>query len=299
MDRIIEYIVKKEELPSTTGEYLRQKGCSRQILIQLKKTQEGIMVNGKWAYVSTPLAAGDHVKILLREAGSSPHILPVPMDLDIFYEDQDILVVDKPADTPVHPSIHNHENTLANGVAWYFRQKGEPFVFRCINRLDRDTTGLLILAKNSLAASLLSVQMKERQIRRTYLAVVAGLPHPLEGTIDAPIARKPGSAIERQVDLTSGERAVTHYQVLESHDGISLVRLRLETGRTHQIRVHMKYLGTPLLGDYLYYPDHSHIKRVALHSYSLEFRHPMTGESLYFSTPLPPDMSVLFPSVSP
>lgn len=295
MNRIIEYIVKKEELPSTAGEYLRKKGCSRQILIQLKKTPEGITVNGQWAYVGTQLHPGDCVKILLRETQASPHIIPIPMDLNILYEDQDILVVDKPADTPVHPSIHNYENTLANGMAWYFHEKGEVFVFRCINRLDRDTTGLLLLVKNSLSASLLSAQMKERQIRRTYLAAVSGIPQPPKGIIEAPIARKPGSAIERQVDFAAGERAVTHYQVIASQGDLSLVRLHLETGRTHQIRVHMKYLGTPLIGDYLYHPDYSHIKRVALHSYSLEFRHPITGEELYFSTALPRDMSSLFP----
>ena len=174
MERIFEFTVKPEEVPCTLGEYLRARGFSRQIIIHLKKTPMGIQVNGQWAYVRTALKEGDIVRILLKEEESSEKILPVPMDLDILYEDPDILVVNKPADTPVHPSIHNYENTLANGIAWYFQQKGEPFIFRCINRLDRDTTGLLILGKNAYSASILSSSMKNREIRRTYLGIARG-----------------------------------------------------------------------------------------------------------------------------
>ena len=183
MERIFEFTVKPEEVPCTLGEYLRARGFSRQIIIHLKKTPMGIQVNGQWAYVRTALKEGDIVRILLKEEESSEKILPVPMDLDILYEDPDILVVNKPADTPVHPSIHNYENTLANGIAWYFQQKGEPFIFRCINRLDRDTTGLLILGKNAYSASILSSSMKNREIRRTYLGIARGTPVPLKGTI--------------------------------------------------------------------------------------------------------------------
>ena len=256
----------------------------------------GIQVTGQWAYVTTVLQAGDLVTIHLSETESSEKIPPVPMELDILYEDQDILVVNKPADTPVHPSLHNYENTLANGIAWYFQQKGAPFVFRCINRLDRDTTGLLILGKNAYSASVLSSQMKKREIHRTYLGAAQDIPQPPEGTVAAPIAREKDSAILRCVDFQRGEEAVTHYETLCTEKGSSLIRFSLETGRTHQIRVHMKYLGTPLLGDYLYNPEYSKIKRVALHSYSLEFRHPVTNEELYFQSPLPKDMAELFPS---
>ncbi|MBS6678396.1 MAG: RluA family pseudouridine synthase [Clostridiales bacterium] len=296
MERIFEFTVRPDELPCTLGEYLRARGFSRQIIIHLKKTPMGIQVNGQWAYVRTVLQAGDLVTIHLSETEFSEKIPPVPMELDILYEDQDILVVNKPADTPVHPSLHNYENTLANGIAWYFQQKGEPFVFRCINRLDRDTTGLLILGKNAYSASVLSSRMKKREIRRTYLGAARGIPQPPEGTVTAPIAREKDSAILRCVDFQRGEEAVTHYKTLCTEKGSSLIRFSLETGRTHQIRVHMKYLGTPLLGDYLYNPEYSKIKRVALHSYSLEFRHPVTNEELYFQSPLPKDMAELFPS---
>ncbi len=296
MERIFEFTVRPDELPCTLGEYLRARGFSRQIIIHLKKTLMGIQVNGQWAYVRTVLQAGDLVTIHLSETESSEKIPPVPMELDILYEDQDILVVNKPADTPVHPSLHNYENTLANGIAWYFQQKGDPFVFRCINRLDRDTTGLLILGKNAYSASVLSSQMKKREIHRTYLGAAQGIPQPPEGTVTAPIAREKDSAILRCVDFQHGEEAVTHYKTLCTEKDSSLIRFSLETGRTHQIRVHMKYLGTPLLGDYLYNPEYSKIKRVALHSYSLEFRHPVTNEELYFQSPLPKDMAELFPS---
>ena len=227
MERILEFTVRPDELPCTLGEYLRARGFSRQIIIHLKKTPMGIQVNGQWAYVRTVLQAGDLVTIHLSETEFSEKIPPVPMELDILYEDQDILVVNKPADTPVHPSLHNYENTLANGIAWYFQQKGEPFVFRCINRLDRDTTGLLILGKNAYSASVLSSRMKKREIRRTYLGAARGIPQPPEGTVTAPIAREKDSAILRCVDFQRGEEAVTHYETLCTEKGSSLIRFSL------------------------------------------------------------------------
>lgn len=294
MNRIFEYDIKDTDLPCNAGEYLKRIGCSHQILVRLKKTEKGILVNNAWAYVRTQLKAGDLLKITLTEEAPSENIVPIPLPLSIVYEDRDILLLNKPADMPVHPSSNNYDNTLANGVAWYYAQKGESFVFRCINRLDRDTTGLLILAKHALSASVLSAQMKNRGIHRTYQAVVAGTPPFSEGTVDAPIARKEGSVMERCVDFEEGERAVTHYRVLKKGKDCSLLELSLETGRTHQIRVHMKHLGCPLLGDYLYYPDFSQIHRVALHSCALSFPHPMTGEAMHFEAPLPEDMKKLF-----
>lgn len=293
MNRIFEYTITPSDVPCTVGEYLKKKGYSRQIIIHLKKTEHGILQNGEWAYVRTPLVPGDVLKITLLEESASEHILPVPMEPDIVYEDEDLLVVNKPFDMPVHPSIHNYDNTLANGMAYYFQQKGETFIFRCINRLDRDTTGLLILAKNALSASILSNDMKARKIHRTYQAVVSRIPVPASGTIDAPIARKEDSAIERCVDFEKGEPAVTHYRTLETKENLALVELSLETGRTHQIRVHMQHMGCPLLGDYLYNPDFTLINRVSLHSYSLSFLHPITGKSMYFCAPLPKDMAGL------
>ena len=289
MNRIFEYTIKQENIPCTVGEFLKNKGFSRQIIIQLKKTHQGILVNSEWAYVRTQLKINDILTIHLLEEAPSENIIPVPLPLNIVYEDEDILLINKPADMPVHPSINNYDNTLANGIAYYYKMQGKSFVFRCINRLDRDTTGLLIIAKNALSASILSNQMKKREIHRTYLAVVSGIPEKETDTITAPIARKENSAIERCVDFINGERAVTHYQTVASKEDYSLLKLSLETGRTHQIRVHAKYIGNPLLGDYLYNPDFSKIQRVALHSYRLNFVHPITEKPMSFSAPLPKD----------
>ena len=177
----------------------------------------------------------DRVKSLLtirlREEEASEHIAPVPLPLTIVYEDEDLLVLDKPPDMPIHPSMGNYENTLANALAYYYEQQERPFIFRCINRLDRDTSGLLIVAKNAYSSVVLSAQMKERHIHREYLAVVQGLA-PERGTIDAPIGRQPGSVIARCVDPVSGEPAITHYtRVAASPDGTySLMRIHLDTG---------------------------------------------------------------------
>jgi 23S rRNA pseudouridine1911/1915/1917 synthase len=301
MKRTFTYTITSQEAGTEVGNYLRSLGYSRHILVYLKKTENGILVNGEWAYVRTVLREGDILSVYLAPEESSPNIVPVSMPLSIVYEDEDILVINKPADTPIHPSQNNYDNTLANGIAFYYQQKGDTFVYRCINRLDRDTTGLLIIAKHMLSAAILSQMMLDRQIHRTYRAVAAGIA-PKEGTIDAPIGRAEGSAIERTVDFLSGERAVTHYRRVyteTSADGesYSLMELCLDTGRTHQIRVHMKYLGYPLLGDYLYHPDYRVIKRQALHSYRLEFTHPITRQPLSFTEDIPDDMKAIFRKV--
>lgn len=255
----------------------------------MKRAEHAILLNGLPAFGRTILKEQDVLKILVpEEVGPEESIIPVKIPLDILYEDEDILVLNKPADMPVHPSAGNYENTLANGVAWYYKQQGKTFVYRCINRLDRDTTGVLVLAKNPLSGALLSAQMKQRQIRRTYLALTDGIP-PKKGTISAPIARMDDSVITREVNFEHGETAVTHYERLDVNNGYSLVELHLDTGRTHQIRVHMKYIGCPLPGDFLYHPDFDRISRQALHSFQLEFTHPITGKPMRFLTPVPED----------
>jgi len=215
----------------------------------------------------------------------------MPLPLEIIYEDEDLLVINKTAGMPIHPSQGNYDNTLANACAYYFQQKGEPFTYRCINRLDRDTTGLLILARHAYSASLLSSMVAKREIHREYLALATGLV-PDFGMIEAPIARVDGSTISREVNFETGEFARTHYKRLEYKNGYSLVSLKLDTGRTHQIRVHMKFIGHPLPGDFLYNPDYSVIQRQALHSYRLTFTHPITGAPLQFTAPLPADMQL-------
>ena len=273
-------------------EYLKEELGLSSRLIRSASVDKRIFVNNKAVKMNYILNANDNILIDLMK-DETQNIDPENIPIELVYEDEDILVINKAADMPVHPSIGNYDNTLANGVTWYFKEKGQHFVYRCINRLDRDTTGALILAKNPYSAAVLSAQMKQRQIRRTYLAIVQGIA-PEQGTIDAPIGRAADSTIERQVDFANGESAVTHYERLATYHSYSLIELHLETGRTHQIRVHMKYIGHPLPGDFLYNPDYRIIKRQPLHSFQLEFAHPVTRENMCMTAPVPEDFADAF-----
>ncbi len=290
MNRILTYEVKKEQENLRIEQYLRRHRYSRQNLTELKKMPDSILVNGIPRYLKQRLASGDILTVHIQETESSEHIPPISIPLDIVYEDEDILVINKPAGMPTHPSMNNYTNTLANGLAWYFQTQGKAFVFRCTNRLDRDTSGLTVVAKHMLSSNILSSMAVHHEVSREYLALVRGNITPAQGTIRAPLSRKPGSIIERTVDFENGESAVTHYRVIKEQNGHSLVSLQLETGRTHQIRIHMKYLGFPLIGDYLYNSDMEYMQRQALHCCRLAFCHPVTGEHIAFSAPLPMDM---------
>ena len=290
MERIITYTIDSASAGLRIEQYLRRRGYSYQNLTQLKKMRESILLNGAWTYMRTSVKDGDILAVHIQEPESSPNIPPVKLPLDIVYEDEDIIVVNKPAGMPVHPSLNNYENSLANGLMYYYREQGKPFIFRCTNRLDRDTSGLTVIAKHMVSSSILSSMGMRHEITREYLAIVRGALNPSEGTIDAPIGRAGSSLIERKIDFENGERAVTRYRVAKEQNGHSLVSLILETGRTHQIRVHMKYIGYPLVGDYLYNPDMEYIDRQALHSHRLSFTHPVTGEKMEFTAPLPTDM---------
>lgn len=293
MNRIFHYQITENEQGTTVLDFLRKKGFSRHILSSMKADKEALTRNGQRIGGREQLLAGDHFRVRLLETIDSDGIVPVSMPLSILYEDEDILVINKPADMPVHPSIGNYTNTLANGVAAYLDAKDEHSPFRCINRLDRDTSGTLILAKNAFSAAVLSTQMRNRQIRRTYLAVVEGITPP-NGTISAPISRVDDSVIERHVDFLRGEPAVTHYERLEVKNEHSLLEIHLETGRTHQIRVHMGYIGHPLPADYLYHPVYDCFKRQPLHSLQLEFRHPVTDKPMCLLAPVSEDMCNAF-----
>lgn len=293
MDRIFHYQITENEQGTTVLDFLRKKGFSRHILSSMKADKEALTRNGQRIGGREQLLAGDHFRVRLLETVDSDGIVPVSMPLSILYEDEDILVINKPADMPVHPSIGNYTNTLANGVAAYLDAKDEHSPFRCINRLDRDTSGALILAKNAFSAAVLSTQMRNRQIRRTYLAVVEGITPP-NGTISAPISRVDDSVIERHVDFLRGEPAVTHYERLEVKNEHSLLEIHLETGRTHQIRVHMGYIGHPLPADYLYHPVYDCFNRQPLHSLQLEFRHPVTDKPMCLLAPVSEDMCNAF-----
>ena len=291
MDRCIWYQADETSQGLTVRRFLQGKGFSRQDLIRLKNQASSIQRGGADLRLNQKLEAGDEIAVRIREMDECASILPVHIPLKILYEDEDLVAVDKPAGMPVHPSYANRDNTLANALTWYYQEKGEKFIFRCCNRLDRDTSGVVLVSKNVISASILSEMGVRREIGREYLAIARGkLPAPW-GTIDIPIGRKPGSIIERTVDPLHGEEAVTHYQLVAERKGYSLVLLRLETGRTHQIRIHMKYLGTPLAGDYLYNPDMEKIGRQALHSFRITLRHPVQGKELTITCPMPADMA--------
>lgn len=295
MKTTMTYLIQQQDIQKTVEQFLLSNGYSAALIRRLRHTEQSILKNGSPVYTTYRLDEGDSLAVTLPEEHGSENIVPVPMDLDIRYEDRDLLVVNKAAGIPIHPSQGNHDNTLANGIAWYLGEKGEAATYRAINRLDRDTTGLLILARHALSACMLSEMVRTHAIRRCYLAAASGLVPP-EGVIDAPIARAGDSTIERCVDFERGDSARTHYRTLcyNRDTDCSLVELRLETGRTHQIRVHMKHIGHPLPGDFLYNPDYRLIGRQALHSWQLDFIHPIKKEPLHFEAPLPEDMRRLF-----
>lgn len=291
MNRNIDYIIDEDSSGLRVEQFLRRKRYSGQNLSEIKRMPKSILVNGVHYYMRQELSTGDHLQVRICETQNSEKIPPTKLPLDIIYEDEDLLVLNKPAGMPIHPSLNNYINSIANALAYYFQSQGKPFIFRCCNRLDRDTSGLTIVSKHLVSGSILSDMTKYREVHREYLAIARGSVTPSEGTIQAPLGRKEGTIIERTVDWEHGEDAVTHYKVVKEANGHSLVSLRLETGRTHQIRIHMKYLGYPLIGDYLYNPDMEYMTRQALHSHHMEFTHPITGEHMSFTAPLPEDMA--------
>ncbi len=295
MNRVLDYVISSEDQGFTIMNYLRKQGFSRHILHTMKGDSGNIQWNGARGFGNTVLKEGDQLHIRVPETEICT-ALSRELPFEVLFEDQDLLGISKPPFMPVHPSMGNYENTLSNGIAFYAQQKGESYPIRCINRLDRDTTGVLLIAKNPLSGAILSTGIRHREIHRTYLAIVEGK-IPLSGTIREPIGRVDGSVILRQVDSLHGEEAVTHYERLDYCEGYSLVKVWLETGRTHQIRVHMKYIGHPLPGDYLYNPVYDRIKRQPLHSWRLQFHHPITGEEMVLTAPIPSDMELAYPGL--
>ncbi len=290
MQRNFTYTITEEFHNRTISSFLKEQGYPHAVMVHLKKTPESILLNGRWEYMNTRIKTGDLLEIKLIENESSKKIPPVYAPFSVVYEDEDILVIDKPANMPIHPSLNHYEHTLANAVCYYFANQGIPYTFRCVNRLDKNTTGLTIVAKHMLSSAILSQDVAVKNIKREYLAIVAGETDDF-GTIDAPIGRKDASTIERQIDYENGERAVTHYRKIGTKNGYTLVSLILETGRTHQIRVHMSSIGHPLIGDFLYHPESVELPRQALHSHKLAFIHPITKAAMEFMVPMHPDMA--------
>lgn len=294
----LQYVVPPEEDGFILKTILQKRlGVSRKLLSRVKLTDQGIMVNGERKYISVHVQAGDLVEVRM-EREQSDDILPQDLPLQYLYEDQDLLIVNKQAGMIVHPTHGHYVNTIANGVVYYWQSKGESFRFRPIHRLDQETSGVFAIAKNAYVHQQISEQMIAHTIHKEYMTLVYGNVEADKGTIEGPIDRDPEQPHMRIV-TPDGYHAVTHYEVEARFGQLTLVRIQLETGRTHQIRVHMKHIGHPLVGDKMYMLSEYNelaeqidqmIDRQALHAYKLGFTHPSTRQWIEFTADLPEDM---------
>lgn len=290
----LEYVVKDLSLYKTVRQVLKSEFNMSNKLITKLKFNKLILLNSTETYLDKLLSIGDVVSCSLDYEEESENIVPTKMDLNILYEDDCFLILNKSYNMPVHPSILHYDNSLSNGVKYYFDLIGLKKKIRPVNRLDRDTTGIVIFAKNEYIQECLIKQMQNKTFYKEYLAILNGVPNPPSGVIDAPIARKENSIIERCIN-PNGDSAISCYKVIDTNfkSDISLVSFVLKTGRTHQIRLHSKFIGHPILGDTLYGVPSALIKRQALHSYKVRFIHPITKKKLKLEAPIPSDIQTL------
>ena len=255
------------------------------------KREKTVLVNGQFKKPSTNIVKGDLIEVKIDE--DMANFEPQNLKLDIIYDDFDIIMVNKPPFMVVHPTKSHFDKTIANGVTDYIIKKNEKLKVRFVNRLDMNTSGLVIVAKNAYAHHVLSKDMSDDKVSKKYITVVKGIVKDDEGTINQPIYRPTEDSVKRVVD-ERGQASITHYKVLERLNDATVLEVKLETGRTHQIRVHMNYIGHGIIGDELYgYVDETLINRQALHAYSLEFMQPRTKENLVFKANIPKDMKEL------
>lgn len=288
----IKWQVEKNQHKCLLRDFLRkEKQISRLALTDIKKYGK-LLVNGVEVTVRAVVSFGDEVTVVFPVEKRSEGLQARNIPLSVVYEDDHLLVINKQAFLVTIPSIYHPEQSLANAVLYYYDRNEIPFTFHAVNRLDRDTSGLLIVAKHRYAHDLLTKQQRLGQVKRTYLAIVHGLIKNDVGTISAPLGRKEESMIEREVKV-DGQEAVTHYKVVKFLEHETVVQLQLETGRTHQIRVHMASIGHPLLGDDLYGGLITKINRQALHSWQLDFFHPILKQNMSFNVAPPEDINKL------
>ena len=290
--RYLEFPVLPQEEGKRVDAILRRHGLSTSAVRRAKRRPHGLLVDGEDIYTSYLVHAGQVVSILCDDKAPSD-IVPNQGPVDILYEDPDLLVVNKPPHLAVHPCAGSWDDSLGARLVHYYHTIGLEADFHPVHRLDKGTSGLMVVAKHPAAQHALTAALHSDGFLREYLAVCEGCPSPPTGTVDAPLGRTDDSYIRQEV-RPDGKSARTHYQVVIPGKEFSLLRLVLETGRTHQIRVHMAYLGHPLAGDFLYGTENPElIDRPALHSCHLELCQPFTGEQLVFDAPLPEDMKRL------
>lgn len=285
------YTVKQNDTYKTLKEVLKAYfKISDRLLLKLKKNDK-ILLNSEITYMHHPVKGNDIIEVFLDLEEDNSNIVPTKMDLDIIYEDETYIVVNKPAGIPIHPSMEHYEDSLSNGVKYYFDKISLKKKIRPVNRLDRNTSGLVIFAKNEYIQERLIEQMKNNLFYKEYIAICEGKFKNTKGIINASIARKENSIIERCVS-ENGDIAITEYEVLNynSEENYSVVKCILKTGRTHQIRVHMSYIGHPLLGDTLYGHESSKINRQALHSYKMSFVYPVDQKKVTYIATFPEDI---------
>ena len=263
---------------------------SDRLLKKLKKLKLIYLNSNPILSINTPITINDVIDVDLDYQEDNSNIVPTQMNLDIIYEDAWLLILNKPAHIAIHPSINHYTTSLSNGVRYYFDSINLHKKIRPVNRLDKDTSGIVIFAKSEYIQEQLSKQMQTKKIKKEYISILTGIVTPSKGTINAPISRKPNSIIEREVNI-NGDNSITHYNVIKTlNNNLSVVSFILETGRTHQIRVHSSYINHPILGDTLYGMSSKLIDRQALHAIKITFIHPITNKILFFIAPIPDDI---------
>lgn len=262
---------------------------SDRLIVKLKN-KKLIFLNKKIARITDAIKFNDIIEFNLNYDEESDNIVPTQMDLDIIFEDEYLLIINKPPFLPVHPSMNHYENSLSNGIKYYFNSQNFNKKIRPVNRLDKNTSGIVIFAKNEYIQESLIHQMKTLEFQKKYLAILNGILKEKKGTIIAPIARKENSIIEREVNFQNGQNAITDFKVILEKNNLSLVEFYLHTGRTHQIRIHSKFIKHPILGDSLYGKESELINRQALHAYKVSFIHPIYKNKINLDIPLPKDM---------